>query len=71
LLKFKNFNFRNSVVSILLLSMGKILTFENILKRKRKTRIRFKFDITNKNLKNYENFSLTIKNDGFENNDFD
>jgi hypothetical protein len=71
LLKFKNFNFRNSVVSILLLSMGKILTFENILKRKRKTRIRFKFDIANKNLKNYENFSLTIKNDGFENNDFD
>ena len=71
MLKFKNFNFRNSVVSILLLSMGKILTFENILKRKRKTRIRFKFDITNKNLKNYENFSLTIKNDGFENNDFD
>ncbi len=51
--------------------MGKILTFENILKRKRKTRIRFKFDIANKNLKNYENFSLTIKNDGFENNDFD
>ncbi len=71
MLKFKNFNFRNSVVSILLLSMGKILTFENILKRKRKTRIRFKFDIANKNLKNYENFSLTIKNDGFENNDFD